>query len=74
MTCRNCHTPMGPNGPQFDKAVRRVAIRRTALHVTGSNITPDRETGIGAWSDADVKKALQEGVRPNGVPLAESCR
>jgi hypothetical protein len=21
MTCQNCHTPKGPNGPQFDKAV-----------------------------------------------------
>jgi hypothetical protein len=21
MTCHNCHTPMGPNGPQFDKAL-----------------------------------------------------
>ena len=21
MTCNNCHTPMGPNGPQFDKAL-----------------------------------------------------
>src|SRR5262249_48005932 len=21
MTCHNCHTPMGPNGPQFNKAL-----------------------------------------------------
>jgi hypothetical protein len=21
MTCHNCHTPKGPNGPQFDKAL-----------------------------------------------------
>ncbi len=21
MTCHNCHTPMGPNGPRFDKAL-----------------------------------------------------
>ena len=21
MTCHNCHTPMGPNGPQFDRAL-----------------------------------------------------
>jgi mono/diheme cytochrome c family protein len=21
MTCQNCHTPKGPNGPQFDKAL-----------------------------------------------------
>ena len=23
MTCHNCHTPMGPNGPQFDKALSK---------------------------------------------------
>jgi mono/diheme cytochrome c family protein len=39
------------------------------------NITPDRETGIGSWSDAEIKRALTEGVRPDhgrlpGVPLA----
>jgi len=38
--------------------------------VRGSNITPDPETGIGSWSEADIKRALTEGVRPSGVPLA----
>jgi mono/diheme cytochrome c family protein len=41
-----------------------------AYTVKGANITPDRDTGIGAWSHADLKRALTEGVRPNGVPLA----
>ena len=36
----------------------------------GSNITPDPETGIGKWSEADVRRALIDGVRPDGVPLA----
>ncbi len=39
--------------------------------VKGSNITPDRETGIGAWSDADIRQMMTEGVRPNGVPVAQ---
>ena len=30
----------------------------------------DPETGIGSWSEADIKRALTEGVRPSGVPLA----
>jgi mono/diheme cytochrome c family protein len=38
--------------------------------VTASNITPDKETGIGGWSAADIKKALVQGVRPDGVALA----
>lgn len=30
------------------------------------NITPDRETGIGAWSDDDFVNALWEGLSPEG--------
>ena len=38
--------------------------------VKGANITPDPDTGIGKWSDAEIKRALQEGMRPNGTPIA----
>jgi mono/diheme cytochrome c family protein len=72
MTCNNCHTPMGPNGPQFDKALSGgLRFNEPPFDVTASNITPDSETGIGRWSDADIKKSLQDGVRPNGAHLAE---
>jgi mono/diheme cytochrome c family protein len=30
------------------------------------NITPDKETGIGGWSDEDFIKAMTEGVSPKG--------
>jgi mono/diheme cytochrome c family protein len=30
------------------------------------NITPDKATGIGGWSDADFLAALQQGVAPDG--------
>jgi len=72
MTCNNCHTPMGPNGPQFDKALSGgLRFNEPPFDVTASNITGDPETGIGRWSDAEIKKSLQDGVRPNGVHLAE---
>src|SRR6202167_4830278 len=71
MTCGNCHSPKGPpsavagkeftGGPPFDLP---------PFTVTPSNITQDKETGIGTWSDADIKKLLRTGVRPNGVPIA----
>jgi hypothetical protein len=32
--------------------------------------TQDKETGIGGWTKDDVKRALTDGTRPNGVPLA----
>ncbi len=31
-----------------------------------TNITPDKETGIGNWSDDDFVKAMQQGVGPDG--------
>ena len=37
--------------------------------VYSSNITADKETGIGAWSDDNFVRALHAGVRKNGEPL-----
>src|SRR5215470_16821886 len=71
MTCQNCHTPMGPNGPQFDKALSGgLRFDEPPFDVTAPNITPDPETGIGKWSDVDIKRALLDGTRPDGVRLA----
>ena len=33
------------------------------------NITPDRETGIGSWSDDQIKRALTEGIDKDGKHL-----
>ncbi len=72
MTCHNCHTPRGPNGPQFDKAFSGgLRFDEAPFDVTASNITSDRETGIGSWSEADIKKLMTTGMRPNGVPVAQ---
>jgi mono/diheme cytochrome c family protein len=34
-----------------------------------TNITMDRETGVGAWTEADFFRALREGRRPDGSQL-----
>jgi mono/diheme cytochrome c family protein len=71
MTCHNCHTPLGPNGREFDKALSGgMRFDEPPFDVTASNITPDKETGIGSWSDADLRTFLTTGVRPNGVQVA----
>ena len=72
MACDGCHTPRGPGGFLTDKRFSGGSQTwdEPAYTVKGSNITSDRETGIGAWSEADLKRSLVEGVRPNGVPLA----
>ncbi len=37
--------------------------------VLAANITPDRDTAIGAWSDSAFVAALREGKSPHGSPL-----
>jgi mono/diheme cytochrome c family protein len=71
MTCQNCHTPKGPTGDIADKAFSGgLSFDEPPFKVTAPNITQDAETGIGKWSDAEIKTLLRTGVRPNGVPVA----
>ena len=71
LTCGNCHTPKGPPaaiaGKDFSGGL---SWDEPPFKVTAPNITPDKETGIGKWSDADIKKVLRTGERPNGVHVA----
>lgn len=72
MACDGCHTPRGPGGLDMERRFSGGSIvwDEPAYTVHGSNITPDRDTGIGAWSVDDIKRLLTTGVRPNGVPVA----
>ena len=40
--------------------------------VYAKNLTPDAETGIGRWSEAQFVRAFKTGVRPDGVKYAVS--
>jgi mono/diheme cytochrome c family protein len=72
MTCANCHSPKGPPaavaGKDYSGGLR---FDEPPFDVTASNITQDKETGIGSWSDADIKKLMRTGIRPNGTRVAE---
>lgn len=37
--------------------------------IYSTNITPDMETGIGSWSDADFLRAVHEGIAKDGTRL-----
>ena len=37
--------------------------------IYSSNITPDAETGIGSWTEAQFLRALKGSFRPNGTPI-----
>jgi mono/diheme cytochrome c family protein len=71
LTCGNCHTPKGPTGDIADKAFSGgLTFDEPPFKVTAPNITQDPETGIGKWSDAEIKTLLRTGERPNGTPIA----
>jgi mono/diheme cytochrome c family protein len=77
MACGNCHSPRDANGKTIAEKAFSGGLTFTtpAFVATAPNITPDVETGIGSWSDAEIKRALIEGMRPitaafAGVPLA----
>jgi mono/diheme cytochrome c family protein len=59
-----CHTvpkqPVNAGGRRYDGAFGTVY---------SSNITPDRETGIGGWTDEQIITATRLGRRPNGERL-----
>ena len=61
--CISCHTDKKRNGKPF--AGGR-ALKTPFGTYFSPNITPDKETGIGKWSDEDFLRALNEGVRPDG--------
>jgi mono/diheme cytochrome c family protein len=65
--CGNCHTPKGPSGPLPGKYLGGGdIIKHEDFTAAVPNITPDPETGIGKWTDAQIAQALREGRRPDG--------
>lgn len=65
--CGSCHTPRGPAGPRMDKYLAGGEhIKHEDFDAVSSNITPDPETGIGRWSDAELFRAIREGRRRDG--------
>ncbi|MGZ5214915.1 MAG: c-type cytochrome [Caldimonas sp.] len=73
MACGNCHTPKDAQGravPGKELAGGGVRFDLPPYAGAAANITPDKETGIGAWNDAEIKRALTHGERPDHGPLA----
>src|SRR5262245_39951741 len=67
VACGNCHTPMGPNGPEFERELAGgLEFKEQPFTAYAPNITPDPETGIGRWSDEQIILAIREGKRPDG--------
>jgi mono/diheme cytochrome c family protein len=62
--CVSCHTDSAHGGQPYAGG-RAIATRFGTFY--SPNITPDAETGIGRWGDAQFLRALHDGVRPDGA-------
>ncbi len=65
MGCGNCHTPIGPDGFIMDAALSgRLVDDNEAFTAIAPNITAAGR--IVGWTDAELARAIREGIRPDG--------
>jgi len=65
MGCGNCHTPAGPDGPMAGQELTgQLVAKEEAFTAIAPNITP--ASRIADWSDAELARAIREGIRPDG--------
>ena len=72
--CTDCHTPghfLGkPDMARFlGGSDVGFGIPGVGVFV-GPNLTPDKETGLGTWTEAQIATAITTGERPDGRELA----
>lgn len=66
VACGACHTNPAPGSSELAGGQRFSDIAFTAH---AANLTPDPETGIGAWTDEQVIAGFREGRRPRGSTI-----
>ena len=76
--CMECHTPFAKPGAidmsrlgAGGQELPAIGGQPGAL-VVSRNITPDPDSGIGKWSDADIKHTITTGIRPDGTKLVRT--
>ena len=62
--CQGCHT--APGGQPFAGGL---VLETPFGNMTVPNITQDRATGIGSWSESDFRRAVREGIAKDGTRL-----
>jgi len=68
VACGNCHATRDAQGGIVpgQELAGGLTIELPEFRAVAPNITQDRETGIGAWTDAQIVAAIREGKRPDG--------
>jgi mono/diheme cytochrome c family protein len=70
--CNDCHTPGTLYGaPDLSRTLAGSELGWTGPWGTTypSNLTPDPETGLGAWNEEQIVTAIRTGKRPDGSPI-----
>jgi mono/diheme cytochrome c family protein len=69
LACGNCHTPKSSGAVPISemKFAGAFVIEEPGIVAYASNITMDEETGIGHWTDAEITRAVRDGLRPDGT-------
>jgi len=72
--CGDCHTPGAMLGtPEMDKKFGggSVGFQMPDGTFFPPNLTPDKETGLGNWTEEQIVTAFRTGARPDGRILSE---
>lgn len=70
--CETCHSPKdftvhgAPNVPGMELAGQVLLLTGFPGVAAAPNLTPDRETGGGNWSDDEIARAIREGIGHDG--------
>lgn len=69
--CAECHTPRTGllQKPDRGRLLAGVPKPPESFPAQPSNLTPDPDTGIGRWSEADFIQTIRTGKNPAGKPL-----
>lgn len=70
--CFECHTPADETGAPNMAMVGGGGfpiMTVGAVTIRSANITQDIDTGLGAWTDDEIRRAITEGVSKNDEPL-----
>lgn len=68
-SCSDCHSTPGPQGPRAADMYLAGGAKMTRRHAgtyVSVNLTSDRETGLGSYSDEEINRALRSGVSKSG--------
>ena len=54
---------------EFSDMFGGVTVETGGMRIGIANITPDRQTGIGGWTDDEIRRAIRDGINHNGDKL-----